>query len=105
LRAANIPETFPAKHPPPRRGHSIYGGSGRTGLADNDHNRRLGQPRRRAPRPARDRCRKSLMAQLATVILVGKFNWAQKPRDSVSPMRPRDSLILGFSAVPYPRLA
>src|SRR5438105_15524873 len=75
LPASRLAETSPAKHPPPRRGHSIYGGSGRTGLADNDHNRRPAQPRRRAPRPARDRCRKSLMAQLATVILVGKFQF------------------------------
>src|SRR2546426_8981199 len=71
LPAAKLAEILLAKHPPPRRGHSIYGGSGQTGLADNDHNRRPVQPRRRAPRPARDRCRKSLMVRLATVILVG----------------------------------
>src|SRR6266436_8721593 len=69
LRAARLAETFPAEHPPPRRGHSIYGGSGQTGLADNDRNRRPGQLRRHAPRPARDRCRKFLMVRLATVIL------------------------------------
>src|SRR2546426_4050205 len=71
LPASKLAETFPAKHPPPRRGHSIYGGSGQTGLADNDHNRQPGQLRRRAPRPAVDCCRKFLMLRLATVILVG----------------------------------
>src|SRR2546425_11985180 len=69
LPAAKLAETFPAKHPPPRRGHSIYGGSGQTGLADNDRNRRSEQLRRHAPPPARDRCRKSLTVRLATVIL------------------------------------
>src|SRR5438128_7582447 len=71
LPAARLAETFPAKHPPPRRGQSIYGRSSQTGLADNDHNRRPAQPRRRAPWPARDRCRKSLMVRLATVIQFG----------------------------------
>src|SRR5437879_2775929 len=95
LPAAKLAETFPAEHPPPRRGHSIYGGSGQTGLADSDRNRRSEQLRRHAPPPARDRCRKSLMVRLATVIL-GKFNLARKPRDSVSPMRPRDWRAPGF---------
>src|SRR5437016_1490406 len=103
LRAARLAETFPAKHPPPRRGHSIYGGSGRTGLADNDHNRRPAQPRRRAPRPARDRYQKSLMLQLAIGIVIEEFNLARKSLDSASPMLPRDSRVLGFCDVPYHR--
>src|SRR5437660_12019793 len=68
LPAAKLAETFPAKHPPPQRGHLIYGGSGQTGLADNDHDRRPEQLRPHAPPPARDRCRKFLMVRLAMVI-------------------------------------
>src|SRR6266550_4607524 len=101
LPASKLAETFPAKHPPPQRGRSIYGGSGQTGLADSDHNRRPAQPRRRSPRPARVRCRKSLMLQLAIGIVIEEFNLARKSLDSASLMLPRDWRVLGFCDDPY----